>query len=139
MGIRVSSCRFIVVPGKHVRLARQLLAVSLIRRGRPFDVDCVLAWYASSFRLVRARDVIDIANPLRSQEFAYNEASFVLIRLLQVFDKFTVAQAEAAPLDCLPPAEWKFQEGRKATEEFWPGQGITTFAKVKFVYIMLRY
>ncbi|KAG8882381.1 hypothetical protein FRB98_003734 [Tulasnella sp. 332] len=61
-------------------------------------------------------------------DLAYNESSFVLIRILQTFDSFTVAQAEAGPLDCLPPAEWKTRKGREATEEFWPGQGITMFS-----------
>lgn len=65
------------------------------------------------------------------QDLAYNESSFVLIRLLQTFDSFTVAQAEAAPFDCLPPAEWKTRKGREATEDFWPGQGITMYSKVR--------
>ncbi|KAG8843002.1 hypothetical protein FRB96_004483 [Tulasnella sp. 330] len=64
-------------------------------------------------------------------DMAYNKNSFMLIRILQVFDSFTVVQAEAAPLDCLPPAEWKTRKGREATEEFWPGVGITMFSKVR--------
>ncbi|KAG8999755.1 hypothetical protein FRB94_014109 [Tulasnella sp. JGI-2019a] len=62
-------------------------------------------------------------------DLAYNEASFLLIRILQTFDSFTLAQVEAAPLDCLPPAAWKKRTGRQATEEFWPAQGITMYAK----------
>lgn len=64
-------------------------------------------------------------------DFAYNEASFILIKILQKFDRFTLAQAESAPLDCLPPPEWKARQGRQAFEEFYPGQGITMYAKVR--------
>lgn len=63
--------------------------------------------------------------------FAYNEASFILIKILQVFDQFTLAQDEAAPLDCLPPAEWKTRKGRQAFEKFYPGQLLTVGAKVR--------
>ncbi|KAG8882384.1 hypothetical protein FRB98_003737 [Tulasnella sp. 332] len=73
-------------------------------------------------------------NPQRwiclGMDLAYNQASFVIIRLLQVFDTFTLAQSECAPLDTLPPKEWKSREGRQATEEFWPGQLLTVYAKV---------
>ncbi|KAG8877170.1 hypothetical protein FRB97_003625 [Tulasnella sp. 331] len=62
-------------------------------------------------------------------DLAYNQASFVIIRLLQVFDRFTLAQEECAPLDTLPPKEWKSREGRQATEEFWPGQQLTMYIK----------
>jgi hypothetical protein len=72
-------------------------------------------------------------------DFAYHEASFVLIRMLQVFERFTLAQAESAPLDCLPPAEWKGRKGRLPIEEFRPGQAVTVFAKVRISHrILLR-
>lgn len=72
-------------------------------------------------------------------DFAYNEASFMLIKILQRFDKFTLAQAECAPLDCLPPSEWKERKGREAAEEFRPGQAATLFVQVsqKFSGLML--
>jgi hypothetical protein len=72
-------------------------------------------------------------------DFAYNEASFILIRILQVFDRFTLAQADSAPLDRLPPAEWKRRKGRPAIEEFRPGQALTMFAKVREYVSSLPY
>ncbi|KAG8959346.1 hypothetical protein FRC00_001704 [Tulasnella sp. 408] len=63
-------------------------------------------------------------------QFAYNEASFVMIRLMQLFDRFTLAQKEAAPASALPPASWKTANGRKAIEEAWPKNAITIYSKV---------
>lgn len=64
------------------------------------------------------------------QDLAYVETSFMMIRLLQVFDRFTVAQAECAPPDYLPPASWKSRPNRMATEEFWPSLAISMYSKV---------
>ncbi|KAG9007742.1 hypothetical protein FRB94_013977 [Tulasnella sp. JGI-2019a] len=63
------------------------------------------------------------------QQFAYNEASFVLVRLLQVIDNFTVAQAEAAPAGSLPPDEWKLRQGRQAIEKIHPQSAMTLYSK----------
>jgi len=63
------------------------------------------------------------------QQFAYNEASFVVVRLLQVIDKFTVAQAEAAPAGSLPPDDWKLGKGRQATEKIHPQSAMTLYSK----------
>ncbi|KAG8962386.1 hypothetical protein FRC05_005357 [Tulasnella sp. 425] len=63
------------------------------------------------------------------QQFAYNEASFVMIHLLQLFDRFTLAQKEAAPASALPPASWKNSKGRKPIEEAWPRNAITLYSK----------
>ncbi|KAG8931585.1 hypothetical protein FRC00_000718 [Tulasnella sp. 408] len=88
----------------------------------------------------RARKVVD--NPFMflpfnggpriciGQQFAYNEASFVMIRLMQLFDRFTLAQKEAAPASALPPAAWKTAGGRKPVEEAWPKNAITLYSKV---------
>ncbi|KAG8984793.1 hypothetical protein FRB95_006304 [Tulasnella sp. JGI-2019a] len=62
-------------------------------------------------------------------QFAYNEASFMLVRLLQTFDRFTLAQAEAAPEGSLPPAEWKDLKGRQAKEQIHPQTAVTMYSK----------
>ncbi|KAG8894183.1 hypothetical protein FRC01_013127, partial [Tulasnella sp. 417] len=63
------------------------------------------------------------------QQFAYNEASFVLVRLLQTFSRITLAQAEAAPASALPPASWKEAKGRKRVEKVWPKTALTLYSK----------
>ncbi|KAG8985262.1 hypothetical protein FRB95_004942 [Tulasnella sp. JGI-2019a] len=63
------------------------------------------------------------------QQFAYNEASFVLVRLLQHFDSFILMQAEAAPNGSLPPHEWKSGTGRQSIELICPVMLMTLFCK----------
>lgn len=63
------------------------------------------------------------------QQFALNEASFLMIRLLQVFDKFTIAQAEAAAPSAVPPSHWKEGVGRRACEQVWPQTAFTLYSK----------
>lgn len=70
------------------------------------------------------------ADTSSSQQFAYNEASFVIVRLLQTFESFSVAQAEAAPAGSLPPASWKSMEDRRGVEECIPQSAMTLYAKV---------
>ncbi|EIN04294.1 cytochrome P450 monooxygenase pc-3 [Punctularia strigosozonata HHB-11173 SS5] len=62
------------------------------------------------------------------QQFAYNEASFMLIRLLQVFSGIELAP-DAQPPDSRPPPEWKQLSGRTAIEQFWPRNHLTMYAK----------
>ncbi|EJD42063.1 cytochrome P450 monooxygenase CYP63 [Auricularia subglabra TFB-10046 SS5] len=62
------------------------------------------------------------------QQFAYNEASFFLARLLQKFSAVELAP-EAAPKGAAPPAEWKTMGGRQAIEQCWPKDAIILFAK----------
>jgi cytochrome P450 len=50
------------------------------------------------------------------QQFAYNEISFFLIRLLQNFSSFELAP-EAQPESSKPPAEWVGQPGRKGEDK----------------------
>ncbi|KAG8842999.1 hypothetical protein FRB96_004480 [Tulasnella sp. 330] len=88
-----------------------------------------LPTYEDMKRLKLLRVVLSETLRLFPPDLAYNQASFVIIRLLQVFDRFTLAQEECAPLDTLPPKEWKSREGRQATEEFWPGQQLTMYIK----------
>jgi len=65
------------------------------------------------------------------QQFAYNEASFFLVRLLQKFDRVTLAP-ECQPEGSLPPESWKTSKvgpPRKRIEKCWPLSAITLYAK----------
>ncbi|KAF5344773.1 hypothetical protein D9757_013427 [Collybiopsis confluens] len=66
------------------------------------------------------------------QNYAYNEASFFLVRLLQQFDTFTLAP-EAQPEGSLPPLEWQGRKGRQAEEKIWPAAALTLFVKPKLL------
>jgi len=50
------------------------------------------------------------------QQFAYNESSFFLVRLLQHFSSIELS-AESQPPASRPPASWKEEGGIKATEK----------------------
>ncbi|EGO22856.1 hypothetical protein SERLADRAFT_471322 [Serpula lacrymans var. lacrymans S7.9] len=60
------------------------------------------------------------------QNYAFNEAMFFLVRLLQRFDTFTLA-TDAQPKSSLPPSEWKCGTGRKAVEMIRPEAAMTLF------------
>ncbi|KAF8556689.1 cytochrome P450 monooxygenase CYP63 [Imleria badia] len=62
------------------------------------------------------------------QNYAYNEASFFLVRLMQQFDTFTLA-TDAQPQSSLPPPEWKCGRGRQAVEMIRPDAAMTLFVK----------
>ncbi|KAJ7479871.1 cytochrome P450 monooxygenase CYP63 [Mycena latifolia] len=62
------------------------------------------------------------------QNYAYNEASYFLVRLLQEFDTFTLAP-EFQPAGSLPPPEWKSRKGRQAVEQVWPAAALTLYIK----------
>ncbi|KAI1786673.1 cytochrome P450 monooxygenase pc-3 [Ganoderma leucocontextum] len=62
------------------------------------------------------------------QQFAYNEMSFFMIRLLQHFSSIEL-DLTAQPADSRPPAEWAECEGRKAREQIAPKSHFTLFAK----------
>ncbi len=55
-----------------------------------------------------------------------------MIRLLQVFESFTLCQKEDAPPGACPPASWKEGKGRKAIEQIWPQNAVTLYSKVSF-------
>jgi len=61
------------------------------------------------------------------QQFAYNEMSFILIRLLQNFASISLAPDAQAP-DTLPPPAWVEAGGRKATEKIFPKIHLTMYA-----------
>ncbi|KAF7352323.1 hypothetical protein MVEN_01196000 [Mycena venus] len=62
------------------------------------------------------------------QQFALNEASFFLVRLLQNFTGFTLAP-DAQPESTKPPASWKTAKGTQATEKIMLARHLTMFAK----------
>ncbi|KAF7373956.1 hypothetical protein MSAN_00608100 [Mycena sanguinolenta] len=62
------------------------------------------------------------------QQFAYNEVSFFLVRLLQTFSAFTLAP-DAQPESTKPPASWKEAVGTQATEKIMLGRHLTMFSK----------
>lgn len=65
-------------------------------------------------------------------QFAYNEMSFMLIRLLQSFSSIILDPASAPP-GSLPPPEWKRFDGRKAIEQVMPKVHLTMHASVRRV------
>ncbi|KAF4622458.1 hypothetical protein D9613_009471 [Agrocybe pediades] len=62
------------------------------------------------------------------QNYAYNEMSYFLVRLLQQYDRFTLAPEFQSP-DSLPPPEWKQRKGRQAVEKIWPSAALTLYVK----------
>lgn len=62
------------------------------------------------------------------QNYAYNQMSYFLVRLLQKFDRFTLAQ-EFQPEGSLPPIEWKDRSGRQRFEKVWPSAALTLYIK----------
>ncbi|TDL19801.1 cytochrome P450 [Rickenella mellea] len=61
------------------------------------------------------------------QQFAYNETSFMLVKLLQKFDGFTLDEA-AQPPDSRIPASWVNVPGRQSMERFFPKMHLTMYA-----------
>ncbi|KAJ7165579.1 cytochrome P450 [Mycena crocata] len=61
------------------------------------------------------------------QQFAYQEASFFLVRLLQRFNSFTLAP-DAQPEDTKPPAIWKASP-LKSGEKITFGASLTIYAR----------
>ncbi|KAF7369356.1 hypothetical protein MVEN_00264200 [Mycena venus] len=60
------------------------------------------------------------------QQFAYNEISFVIIRLLQNFSAVSL-DPDAAPPHGRVPAEWSGKPGRKGIEQFRPKSHLTLY------------
>ncbi|KAF8308493.1 cytochrome P450 monooxygenase CYP63 [Clavulina sp. PMI_390] len=64
------------------------------------------------------------------QNFAYNQASFLTVRILQAFESFQLRQREDAPAGSLPPQDWETSKHpRQATEKIWPATGITLYSR----------
>ena len=71
-------------------------------------------------------------------QFAYHEASFFLIRLLQNFSSISLA-TDAQPLDSRPPAEWaEDKEGRKGREKVCPKTHLTMYVQVCVGFLSLH-
>ncbi|EDR04959.1 uncharacterized protein LACBIDRAFT_303883 [Laccaria bicolor S238N-H82] len=62
------------------------------------------------------------------QQFAYQEASFFLIRLLQQFTGFSLAPV-AQPEGTRPPESWKGCAGSKGSTKVWPGLHLTMYVR----------
>ncbi|TFY66527.1 hypothetical protein EVG20_g4563 [Dentipellis fragilis] len=69
------------------------------------------------------------------QNYAYNQASFFLVRLVQRFDGVRLAP-DAQPRESLPPAEWKTGRGRQCVEQIWPAAAMTLFVKVGLIIMV---
>ncbi|KAJ7625781.1 cytochrome P450 [Roridomyces roridus] len=62
------------------------------------------------------------------QQFAYNEMSFMLVRLLQAFSSFTLDEEGFAP-EARPPKDWKNLPGRKGKDRFRPALHLTMYTQ----------
>ncbi|KAM6491100.1 cytochrome P450 monooxygenase pc-1 [Amanita muscaria] len=60
------------------------------------------------------------------QQFAYNEMSFMIVRLLQSFSSITLDPTSAPP-GSLPPPEWKSRSGRTSIERVVPKRHLTMY------------
>ncbi|THH16238.1 hypothetical protein EW146_g4358 [Bondarzewia mesenterica] len=60
------------------------------------------------------------------QQFAYNEVSLMLVRLLQTFSSIELA-TDAQPASSLPPAVWAEAGGRQAREKIRPKAHLTLY------------
>jgi hypothetical protein len=74
------------------------------------------------------------------QQFAYNEMSFMLVRLLQSFDHIELDES-SRPEEGRPRAEWRAegQEGRKRIERVYPKNHLTMYAEVSGFFLSLLY
>ncbi|KAF7982653.1 hypothetical protein HWV62_27101 [Athelia sp. TMB] len=61
------------------------------------------------------------------QQFAYNEMSFFLIRLLQEFSSINL-DPSAQPPESRPPASWAGGSGRKGIEKIWAKMHLTMYS-----------
>ncbi|KAK0479858.1 cytochrome P450 [Armillaria luteobubalina] len=61
------------------------------------------------------------------QQFAYNEISFMLVRLLQNFSSFEFCREDLST-QCRTPADWTKCKGRKAVDKFWPRCTLTLYS-----------
>jgi len=62
------------------------------------------------------------------RQFAYNEVSFFVIRLLQRFSSFSLALDAQVP-DLLPPAQWIGKQGPQGRDKIRLGVHLTMYAR----------
>lgn len=70
-------------------------------------------------------------------QFAYNEASFMIVRLLQNFSSVSLAR-EAQPLKTIPPESWADVPGRQSIEKVRPGTHLTMFVDVSILHVLVH-
>lgn len=70
------------------------------------------------------------------QQFAYNEVSFFLVRLLQNFSSMSL-DLKSQPPETLPPSSWKNCPGRKGIEEVFPKSHLTIYSYVSLSICIL--
>ncbi|KAF7311847.1 hypothetical protein MIND_00195400 [Mycena indigotica] len=70
------------------------------------------------------------------QQFAYNEMSYVLVRLLQHSSSIKLDPEAAPPAACVPES-WKGQPGRKGIELFISESNLTLHAKVVDMWVKM--
>lgn len=69
-------------------------------------------------------------------QYAYNQMSYMLVRLLQTFSEMSLDLASIPP-EAAPPAFWTNSPGRKATEKVWPKLHLTLYVNVRFESLTL--
>ena len=70
-------------------------------------------------------------NSKKPFQFAYHEATYFLVRLLQEFTGFTLDKS----LNIQPPAEWAGTcDGLKGTDKVHPGSHLTMFVRVSILF-----
>ncbi|CAE7113403.1 unnamed protein product [Rhizoctonia solani] len=131
--IPTSFGKYYVPPGTRIMYSPLLMQ----RRRDLWGTD---AWDFDPERWLDARHEGYLKDPMRfvpfnagpriclGQQFAYNQASFVLVRVFQKYSALELAM-DAAPAGSLPPVEWRGQDGRKGFERVWPKNAITLYAK----------
>jgi len=62
------------------------------------------------------------------RQFAYNEVSFFVIRLLQRFSSFSLALDAQVP-DLLPPAQWIGKQGPQGRDKIRLGVHLTMYVR----------
>jgi len=62
------------------------------------------------------------------RQFAYNEVSFFVIRLLQRFSSFRLASDAQVP-DSVPPAQWMGKKGPQGRDRICLGAHLTMYVK----------
>ena len=69
-----------------------------------------------------------------SSQFAYHEATYFIIRLLQEFTGFALDKSENLQI----PTEWATCEGLQGTEKVFPATHLTLHVKVSFIFVINR-